>query len=203
MSKQIIMYGGLPKSGKSTHIKENYIDTNKIITSMDLDNKLILKTDTYIIKFVLNYTLYYILDKYNIKNKTNDTKENEDKFFILSTDDIRLAIHKQIYIQNYEPFIWAIRNLILQYLIDNDYNIILDDTNLTIKRRDSLFDKIHYVGKYNHIITYNFIYVDFDIILSRIKDKDFQKAVKRKALGREPATTYEGFDFINRYPPLL
>jgi predicted kinase len=54
---------------------------------------------------------------------------------IICPDDIRLALHGQPYVQEAEPFVWGMAEVMARALLKSGHNIIIDATNTTPKRR--------------------------------------------------------------------
>lgn len=59
------------------------------------------------------------------------------KYPIVSPDAIRLALHGQPYIQQAEPAVWSMaRYMVSSLFLAGHSNVILDATNITVKRRE-------------------------------------------------------------------
>ena len=56
-------------------------------------------------------------------------------FIIVSPDTIRLALHNNRFIAEAEEFVWAIHYTMIKTLLLQGYDIIVDATNTTEKRR--------------------------------------------------------------------
>ena len=58
-------------------------------------------------------------------------------FPIVSPDEIRLALHGQVYVSSAEPFVWAIAKTMVRALFGAGHGtVILDGCNNTVARRD-------------------------------------------------------------------
>ena len=76
--------------------------------------------------------------------KTTWAKEYVNKnpnTVIVSPDTIRLALHGQRFIGEAEEFVWANHYLMVKTLLLEGYDVLVDATNTTEKRRKPYFDK--------------------------------------------------------------
>ncbi|MGG1397561.1 ATP-binding protein [Bacillus salipaludis] len=53
----------------------------------------------------------------------------------VSIDDIRLALHGQVYKEEDEPVVWGTAELMVRSLLKSGHNVIVDTTNRSRKRR--------------------------------------------------------------------
>lgn len=68
--------------------------------------------------------------------KSTFLKQRIDSSFIrISTDNIRLALYGRQYILQAEPFVWAIAETMARTLLLEGYNVAIDATNTTKRRR--------------------------------------------------------------------
>ncbi len=59
---------------------------------------------------------------------------------IVSADNLRYLVYGQRFWGNGEQLMWAIRAIILNMLLEQDIDIIIDETNTTKERRKSIID---------------------------------------------------------------
>lgn len=73
--------------------------------------------------------------------KTTETQKYKDfKYFILSKDLIRLQLFNKRFYQDGEYLVLSTFKTILNYVIKQELDIVIDETNLTIQRRKELID---------------------------------------------------------------
>lgn len=195
MNKMIVMCG-LPRSGKSTWIKENIIKKDLVydkIEWFDIDDfiKFFYK-DEYLVRTIIKENvgsffniiinvLAFILSKYQIEVVMERKFSKPDKYIILSADDIRIAIHGKDYVDELEPFVWCVREYILRYLILKGYNIIIDETNLTFERRYNIFNIVNKCNKRSEYeIECDVMDVSVDDVLKRTENNDMKKLIRKK-----------------------
>ena len=53
----------------------------------------------------------------------------------VSLDDIRLAVHGEVYKAEAEPYVWEIAELMVRSLLKSGHHVIVDTTNRTRERR--------------------------------------------------------------------
>ena len=70
----------------------------------------------------------------------NYVQENSNTV-IVSPDTIRLALHNHRFIGESEDFVWATHYLMVKTLLLEGYNVLVDATNITEKRRNPYFNK--------------------------------------------------------------
>ena len=56
-------------------------------------------------------------------------------YIVVGTDEIRLALHGQRYVESAEPFVWATTYLMVDYLLSMEYKVVVDGTHVTQARR--------------------------------------------------------------------
>lgn len=186
-SRKIIMMHGISGSGKSTWIKENIIEKDLIFDKLEhqmkydyIENILnkenmnaIHHRDTSMfLKTYVKYIFDKIIDKY-IQNRTETSnKDKQDKFLILSADDIRTALHGKYFIPYLEPFVFCIRQYILMYLIEQKFNFVLDETNIWRSHRKEFFKTL---DKFDKDKIYDVECVSVYTDLEEAKDRAMKK----------------------------
>lgn len=89
--------------------------------------------------------------------KSTWVKEHKlDGEVVISADDIRLMVYGQRFFAKGEPLVWAVRGLMLEYLMKQGVNIIIDETNITRERRAAIIKLAKTYGYYivgYHIFT--------------------------------------------------
>ena len=119
------------------------------------------------------------------KNRTNEV--------VISADELRYIVYGQRFWGEGETLMWSIRDCMLRYFLSQGVDIIIDETNTTVKRRKpiiALAKKAGYV-----IIGYLIDYALHDCI-DRADDA-LIPVIERMAEQFEPPTEAEGFDIIN------
>jgi predicted kinase len=210
MNKMIVMCG-LPRSGKSTWIKKNIILKNLVMNKveffnitkminivMEKNDKNAYKEKTHRFFNIVKDVFEDILNKYNITINTYcdySFEFSSNKYVIVSADDIRESVHNKEYIACFEPMIQAIREYILIYILKKGYNVVIDETNLTIERRKNIFNLVKKYGK-KYSVKCVVIDTPLDVVLERTEFDDFKETIKRKYKESTIPMKKEGFDEI-------
>lgn len=66
---------------------------------------------------------------------------------IVSADELRYLVYGQRYFKGGEALMWSIRKILLEYLMKQDIDIIIDETNIT---KDIRKNTIDLAKKYNY-----------------------------------------------------
>ena len=67
--------------------------------------------------------------------------EDNPNIVIVSPDTIRIALHGQRFIPEAEDMVWGIHYTMVRTLLLQGYDVLIDATNTTGKRRKPYFDK--------------------------------------------------------------
>jgi len=59
----------------------------------------------------------------------------EEGWVIVCPDTVRLALHGQAFVSHAEPFVWAVVELMVRALLQDEHKVLIDATNTTRKRR--------------------------------------------------------------------
>jgi predicted kinase len=104
---------------------------------------------------------------------------------IVNPDNIRLALHGHQYIQQAEPFVWAIAHVMVRALFHTYDTVVLDACNNTRKRRDEWKSR-DWRREFQHIAT------GADVCRNRAgQDDGLVAAIDRMAAAFEPVTDDE------------
>jgi len=99
--------------------------------------------------------------------------ENTD-LFIISADEIRMLVYGQRFFKQGEEIVWSIRNKILEYMLQQNKTILIDETNTSIRRRKPIIELANFF-KCNATCLY--LETPLDICLKRCLNDDSLKAV--------------------------
>lgn len=78
--------------------------------------------------------------------KTTWTQANKAGKVVVNADTIRNLVYGQRYWQEGEPLMWSIRGIVLRMLMSQGQDIIIDETNTTIKRRSDILTMAKEMG---------------------------------------------------------
>ena len=70
--------------------------------------------------------------------KSTWVAQNRTDEVIISADKLRELVYGQRFFAGGEPLVWAVRGLMLEYLMQQKLNIIVDETNTTKERRAAI-----------------------------------------------------------------
>jgi predicted kinase len=115
---------------------------------------------------------------------------------VISADDLRLLIYGQRYFSGGEQYMWAVRDTMLKYLINQGKDIIIDDTNTMISRRSLIIKLAKSAGYYIKAIV---VATDLEECIRRAtvtEQADLEPAIYRMNKQYQPPTEEEGFDLI-------
>jgi predicted kinase len=90
--------------------------------------------------------------------KTTWVRGNCGDTFVLSADEIRKQVHGMDFYEPAEQLIWTIRKYIFVNALSQRLDIIVDETNTTIKRRS---DIIRMAKEFDYVV--DCIYIDTEI----------------------------------------
>lgn len=134
----------------------------------------------------------------------NNRQENE---YVISADRIRLQVYGQEYFKGGEPIIWSVRHYMLINTLEQNFNLIIDETNLTVSRRYRI---IELANKYNYKVNAICMLTDFETCKKRfdteyysitnedkklLKLEKFSEMEKMQRYKKEPSKD-EGFNNI-------
>lgn len=105
---------------------------------------------------------------------------------IVCPDDIRLASHGRAYIPDFEPFVWAITKVMVKALLARHDTVILDATNMTVKRRKQWVDD-----------SWDIVFVRFPVSADECIDRAIKD--KRYDLIEVIRGMNETYEFISAY----
>lgn len=126
----------------------------------------------------------------------NDFKEMYPHYVCVSADDLRYLIYGQRYFQGGEPLVWAFRGYMLESLFQNGNDILIDETNTTTQRRESIIKQARKNG-------YNVIGIYMDTRLSTCisrSDEAIIDTLNRMHIQFETPSIGEGFHTIYKIP---
>lgn len=152
MAKMILMCG-LPRSGKTTWVKDNrksWVDDNR-----------------------------------------------PDKF-IISADALRQVVYNQRYWQDGEALMWSIHDIILKIALFQGIDIIIDECNISKKRRSPLIKIAKNYGYEVHCIFIVTSWVDCISRANKENDLEIIPIIERMSNHFENPEYEEGFDKIDK-----
>lgn len=128
--------------------------------------------------------------------KTTYIKNNNNKDVVISADTIRLLVYNQRFWSDGEPLVWYIRGIMLKNLLQQGSDIIIDETNTTIKRREAI---IKLAKQYGYTI--NCVVIDCPAEECKERaiidnQKDLIPIIESMAKGLEYPDISEGIDNI-------
>ena len=119
-----------------------------------------------------------------------------DKPVVVSADDIRYLVYGQRFFSSGEPIVWALRGLMLRYLMQQGKPIVIDETN-TIKRNREAIIKI--AKEFGYTIEAVVLPTTREECIDRAKalnDEYILPIIDRMAEQYEPISTDEGIDTV-------
>lgn len=128
--------------------------------------------------------------------KSTWVKNNRTTEVIVSADELRKIVYGQPFWVDGETLVWCIREMFLKSLLFQGVDIIIDETNTTFERRNSI---IVLAKKYGYNIEAIYIQEPFSTCINRAVDekKDFLiPTIERMAIGFIIPEYYEGYDKI-------
>lgn len=115
------------------------------------------------------------------------------EYVTICADDLRYSIYGQRFYSGGEPIVWMVRGYMLESLFQNNTNILIDETNTTIKRREPIITQ---AKKYGYEVIG--VYVNTDISLCRLRADDIILPIVDKMHDQfEVPEISEGFDAIH------
>lgn len=130
--------------------------------------------------------------------KSTWVAQNKMDEVIVSADNIRQLVYGQRFFQGGEPIMWAVRGLMLEYLMQQGLDIIVDETNTTLERRGAI---IKLAKKYNYYIIGNIIECTPDLCKTRAVysiQEDLISIIDYMSKQFEFPSISEGFDDLYR-----
>lgn len=118
-----------------------------------------------------------------------------EEFIKISADDLRRLIYGQVYFQSGEPYIWAVRSTILEYLLQQGQPIIIDETNTTKARREDIIKR---AKNYEYSVYCLFANVTHDICIKRVENNS--DIAKAKAIILNDIIMKQNHQLNNNYP---
>lgn len=128
--------------------------------------------------------------------KTTWISKNKTDEVVISADELRYIVYNQRFWAEGEPLMWAVRDVMIKYFLSQGVNIIIDETNTTIKRRKPLIELAKKAGYV--VIGYLLDYALSECIDRAGEDRELlTPVIERMSNQFEPPTRDEGFDIIN------
>jgi predicted kinase len=87
-------------------------------------------------------TLLYGLPR---SGKTTWVKDNKNNQVVISADSLRYLVYNQRFWADGEALMWSIRTMILKYLLSQKVDIVIDETNILSKSRESIIKLVRKV----------------------------------------------------------
>jgi len=84
--------------------------------------------------------------------KSTWISENKEHQVVLSADDLRYLVYNQRFWQDGEALMWSIHNIILNMLLQQGADIIIDETNVSKKRRKPIIDMAKQYGYWTNCV---------------------------------------------------
>jgi predicted kinase len=120
-----------------------------------------------------------------------------DTDVVISADRLRRLIHGKRFDANEEAYVWQVREYILKTILDQGHDIIIDETNLTKKRRQKTLRLAKEKGY--HIQAYVFYGIPIEELHRRAIETDQENLIHIIDLMSESyvlPSYEEGFDEI-------
>lgn len=106
-----------------------------------------------------------------LSGKSTYAKKLQDQGWVrVSLDDIRLALHGEIYKAEAEPLVWESAELMVRSLLKSGHNVIVDTTNRTRERRKRWIRVAKEFG-----LTLKIYYVDTDYKTCKERNKPLKR----------------------------
>lgn len=116
--------------------------------------------------------------------------------FVISADEVRKAVYGARFWPPGENLMWAIRDLMLNYALNQPIDLIIDETNLSRNRRIKAIKKAHENGYFVHGLVFT---TDADTCIQRAyktEQEDLVPVIKRMDATKEMPSKDEGFDSL-------
>lgn len=98
--------------------------------------------------------------------KTTYANKHKKNYVVISADQVRKLVYGQKFFEGGEPLVWAIRNIALKMLMEQGKNILIDETNTTVERREPI---IELAQEYGYTIKAVFFNVSKEECISRAR----------------------------------
>lgn len=114
----------------------------------------------------------------------------------VSADQLRLLLHGRRFWADKEPMVWRIRDIMLRALMEQQMDIVIDETNVTRKSRKEV---LKYSKEYGYHTTAIVIKTDEELCKQRAVEtgqEDLVDAIARMAENYDEVSETEGFDEV-------
>lgn len=138
----------------------------------------------------------YVMVALPRSGKTTYVKKHFKGIPVVSADQLRLLIHGKRYVAEQEPKVWWVRNIMLKALMEQGLDVVVDQTNITKKRRAPL---VKLAEEYGYRAIAVMLKTDVDTCKERaIKthQEDLIPVIEDFAQEFEPVSEDEGFDEV-------
>lgn len=131
--------------------------------------------------------------------KTSYARQYKGQAIILSADRLRYLVYNQRFWSGGEDLMWSIHDIVLKLLLEQQVDIISDETNYTIQSRERI---IKLAREYGYKITCVVIPTPLQVCIQRAKEENYSRIIPFiEHLSREyqPPAPEEGIDKIITY----
>lgn len=128
--------------------------------------------------------------------KSTWVEMNRTDEIILSADTLRHLVYNQRFWVGGEPLVWSIHGVILRMLLKQGVPIIIDETNTTPKRRNSI---IYMAKKHGYSVNCVWVTTSKEVCLSRafeMGDNVIPRVIERMAREFVAPRVEEGFEKV-------
>ena len=115
---------------------------------------------------------------------------------VICADRLRFLVYNQRFWDGGEPLMWSIHGIILRLMLEQRVDVIIDECNVTPKRR---FELIKIAREYNYETECVIVGTPFEECMNRAKhinDLQIQPVIERMAKEYITPSYSEGFDYI-------
>ncbi|MGI6554500.1 MAG: AAA family ATPase [Bacillota bacterium] len=138
----------------------------------------------------------YVMVALPRSGKTSYVSEHFKGIPVVSADQLRLLIHGKRYAAEQEPKVWWVRDIMLKALMEQGLDVVVDQTNITRKRREPL---VKLAEEYGFKAVAVVLKTDVETCKARAVEtdqEDLLPVIEEFAEQFEPVTEDEGFEEI-------
>lgn len=128
--------------------------------------------------------------------KTTYVKMHKRQEVVVSADRLRYLVYNQRFWAGGERLMWSIHNIILRMLMEQQLDIIEDETNYTVESRAGI---IKLAREYGYQVVCIVIATSMESCIQRAESEEYPRIIpfiKRLSQQYQPPSTEEGIDKI-------